>query len=197
MGGFRRDEGLGRRRMGFTECGPRGAFDPAKIIEHPVARGSSVESGFRLAYQSDVEYIFCVSSIHATLWGEHMFRILIPVAVATFSISTTITQAETGPCQETKLKQKVACLNKRLGEFEKLVQTLPTKKDLDNSVGSSAATATSAIVEKLKNVRIEWAERPGVCLFFNDWTTKPERTAYTVEGCSTPQPGFHLSVVLK
>lgn len=127
-----------------------------------------------------------------------MFRILIAVAVATLSINATAAHAETGPCQEKKLKQKVACLNKRLGELEALVRTLPTKPDLDNSSASIAAMATAAVVERLKNVRIEWVDHPGVCLFFNDWTTKPERTAYTVEGCQGPaQPGFNLRVVPK
>lgn len=123
-----------------------------------------------------------------------MFRILIPLAIATLSISTTMAHAETGPCQEANLDQKVACLNKRLGELEELVKALPTKTDLNNSVASSAATVTSEVVQKLKNVKIEWAERPGVCLYFNDWTTKPERVAYTVLGCDA-RPGFHLSVL--
>lgn len=125
-----------------------------------------------------------------------MSRFLIPVALAALSISTTITHAETGPCQEASLKQKVACLNKRLGDLEAFVKTLPTKSDLNNSATSAAATATSAVVDKLKNVEIEWAAHPGVCLFFNDWTSKPERTAFTVLGCDA-QPGFHLSVVPK
>jgi hypothetical protein len=125
-----------------------------------------------------------------------MFRIMMFIVLIMLLDGAATVRAESGPCQESALRKKVACLNKRLGDLEKAVAMLPAKSDLDKVAASATAAATSAVFEKLKAVKIEWTDHPGVCLFFNDWTTKPERTAYSVEGCRGPaQSGFNMSVL--
>lgn len=81
-------------------------------------------------------------------------------------------------------RETEASLRKEIDDLRKIVADIkvPTPNDIKGIVDN-------AIVSSLKGVKIEWAAHPGVCLYFNDWTTKPERTAYTVEGCG-PQDGY-------
>lgn len=55
------------------------------------------------------------------------------------------------------------------------------------------AVVSAELNSSLTGVKIDWAAHPSVCLFFNDWTSKPERTTYSVEGCGSDD-GFKFNI---
>lgn len=113
--------------------------------------------------------------------------------LATFAmlVVTEVAYAETGPCQEKGLEQKVACLNVIVGKLQEQVANLASNAKVDEvkttadqalRTAMEAKGAAGGALKEGENVRIEWAAHPGVCLYFKDWTTNLNQT-YSVLGC--------------
>lgn len=76
-------------------------------------------------------------------------------------------------------KKRMACIEKKTDELAKRAQT----KD----------AAAAAIKEALTNVKIDWAAHPSVCLYFQDWTQRPERVTFAVQGCGSDD-GYRVNI---
>ena len=123
-------------------------------------------------------------------------------AVSLFLIMLTAASpalSETGPCQEQNASKKIACLNKRIGDLEALIKSLVTQEQLAavkaaaDAAQKTANSANAGIASALKDVVIESATRPGVCLMFTEWTTKPEKPAWSVLNCGAADgPRFNV-----
>ena len=82
-------------------------------------------------------------------------------------------------------QKRMDCIEKRIDALTSENATLKQRLDeLASKVGKiQIPDVDTQVRNALTGVKIEWAAHPNVCLFFHDWTTKPERTPYTVEGC--------------
>lgn len=83
-----------------------------------------------------------------------------------------------GECANVPVKKRMACIEAKVDKLG----GLPAKVD----------GIPAAINNALTGVKVEWKDHPGVCLFFNDWTTKPERTAFSVLGCNNGNYVFNI-----